>query len=191
MAFSGLEKPPQRAERARAGLGADRRCDGMVALTARAMEPDANYQGSLGQAATRSWPPVAAPSRFRRTFPNPTSAKGFSRRWRVPSTPGHPGQQRRGHPPAAARRVSRAAGAADDRDARARPIASVPVGDPRDARARPGLDPELDDDGRWCRTGRARGTRCSLARRIRCGPAWFTVTSGWATCWPPGPGSMR
>ena len=137
-----------------------------VALTARTMEPDPKYQGSLRQtleeieAAGGSAIAVAGRPVERRG-PRATVRRGG----RADRRARHPGQQRRGHVPASARRVSRPAGAADDGDARAGAAAPDPAGDPRHARARPRLGAERD-------VGRRRS-----ARRARRSPN-STATAG-------------
>ena len=116
-------------------MSADRRCDGMVALvtgssrglgkaiaarlaargatvalTARTMDPDPKYQGSLSQTLDEI---VAAGGKAVRpsgSVPIRGTQTAFRRGGRRRRRPGHPGQQRGGDLPAAPRRVSRTAG---------------------------------------------------------------------------------
>ena len=92
--------------------------------------------------------------------PRAAVRRGGRTRWRTR----HSGQQRRRHVPAAARRVSREAGAADDGDARAGAAAPHPAGDPRHARTRPRLGTERDV-GRRRAARRARRSPTSIAPR--------------------------
>ena len=135
-----------------------------VALTARTMEPDPKYQGSLRQtleeieAAGGSAIAVAGRSVQCR---GPRAALRRGRRTRRRTR--HPGQQRRRDVPAAARRVPRPAGAADDGDARAGAAAPDPDGDPGHARARPRLGAQRDV-GRWRSAARPTVLRLRHAR---------------------------
>ena len=124
-------------------MSADQRCDGMVALvtgssrglgkaiaarlaargatvalTARTMDPDPKYHGSLRQTLDEI---VAAGGRAIAVQADLSQAEERERLFAevvdCRRRPRHPGQQRRGDIPAAPGRVPRAAGPADDGDA--------------------------------------------------------------------------